>query len=87
MVRVEVWSHDWVGATQWKKFVVENIPIVRPDDLVIANFDRAMTDMLAMMDAGDSEGAEQVDSAIDSMVFDLYKLTHQETDMLKCSEN
>ena len=37
-----------MGLTQWKKFVVENIPVVRADDSAIAEIDRAVTELLAM---------------------------------------
>ena len=71
-----------MGLTQWKKFVVEEIPVPRPDDSAIADFNRAVTDLQALLDAGDQEAAKRVDSSIHGMVCDLYGLTAAEVNLL-----
>ncbi len=71
-----------MGLTQWKKFVVEEIPVPLPDDSAIADVSRAVTDLLALLDAGDEEAVNRLESSIHAMVCDLYGLTAEELNLL-----
>ncbi len=76
-----------MGLTQWKKFVVEAIPVVPPDASTLADFDDAVLDLLTMINVGDTEAVRDIDDAIDAMVYDLYGLTSQEVKALKHNKN
>lgn len=76
-----------MGLTQWKKFVVGEIPVVRPDTSTAAAFNHTMEDLLAMIDIENRDAARNLEEAIDSMVFDLYGLTPRETKILERNKN
>ena len=76
-----------MGLTQWKKFVVEAIPIVPPDASTLASFDDKVVQVLAVTGVGDTEAVRDLDDEIDRMVFDLYDLTSREVKALKQEES
>jgi len=67
-----------MGLPQWKKFVVENILVVRPSDSEIEHLEVAVLKLLDMQDAGSQPEADEQSRAIDDAVFRLYELTDQE---------
>ena len=71
-----------MGLTQWKKFVVEAIPIVCPNAVTLAKFDEAVAELLSMIDVGNSEAVRGLDDMINQMVFNLYGLTAPEAKAL-----
>ena len=71
-----------MGLTQWKKFVVESIPVVQPSKGVLAEIDHAVRALLAASDADDGEEVHDLDCAIDRMVLELYGLTLREAEVM-----
>ena len=76
-----------MGLTQWKKFVVEAIPVVQPDSSTLAKIDDAVENVLSMLETGDTQAAREVDETVDRMVVDLYGLTPREAKALKYKLN
>ena len=75
-----------MGLTQWKKFVVEKIPIVKPDEKKLVDFDHTVIDLLTISDAGNANEFKDIDNAIDRMVLDLYGFTRREAKALNQKE-
>ena len=76
-----------MGLTQWKKFVVEAIPVVQPDAPTLAKIDGAVENVLTMLEIGDTQAARELDETIDGMVADLYGLTPREAKAMKNKMN
>ena len=72
-----------MGLTQWKKFVVETIPVVQPDVSTLAKIDDAVKNVLNMLEIGHTQAARDLDEMIDRMVVDLYGLTSREAKAMK----
>ncbi|MDE2915527.1 MAG: Eco57I restriction-modification methylase domain-containing protein [Paracoccaceae bacterium] len=76
-----------MGLAQWKKFVVETIPVVQPDSSTLANIEDAVENVLSMLEIGDTQAAREVDETVDRMVVDLYGLTSSEAKAMKFRVN
>ena len=76
-----------MGLTQWKKFVVEAIPVVQPDSSILAKIDDAVENILSMLEIGDIQSAREVGETVDRMVIDLYGLTPREAKAMKYKTN
>ena len=76
-----------MGLTQWKKFVVETIPVVQPDSSTLIKIDDAVESVLSMLEIGDTQCAREVGETVDRMVADLYGLTPREANALKYKMN
>ena len=72
-----------MGLTQWKKFVVESIPVVQPSASTLAKVDDGVENMLTMLGVGNIQVASELDETIDKIVFDLYGLTSREVKVMK----
>jgi len=73
-----------MGLTQWKKFAVEDIPVVRPDTASAICLSNAVTQVMAARDLGDVRKIQDINQMINVMVSRLYGLNSQEIKMLKC---
>ena len=76
-----------MGLTQWKKFVVETIPVVQPEPSTLAKVDDAVKNVLTMLEIGDTQAVRELDEMIDRMVVDLYGLTSREVKAMKYKMN
>ena len=72
------------GDTQWLKYAVEDIPVVRPDLTIRTKFDAAVMDLLVMIDTDrDIKTVKKSQRDINGMVLDLYGFTSREASFLK----
>ena len=62
-----------MGLTQWDKFIVESVPVVQPDRLVMDKIGVIVEAILAAIEGGNAH--EEAQRMIDNHVFDLYDLT------------
>ena len=76
-----------MGLTQWKKFVVEAVPVVQPDAPTLAKIDDAVENVLNTLEIGDAQSTRELDETIDRMVVDLYGLTSREVKAMKYKMN
>ena len=76
-----------MGLTQWKKFVVEALPVVQPDTSTLVKIDDAVEKVLTMLETDNTKAARELDEVIDRMVFDLYGLTSREAKAMKYNKN
>ena len=76
-----------MGLTQWKKFVVETIPVACPDASTVAEVEDAVIEYLAILDSDKVEAAAEINKRIDQMVLDLYGLTFRQVNILNRRDN
>ena len=72
-----------MGLNQWKKFVVEQIPIIRPDERTLQLIGDKVTHLMDVMEAGDEQGALKTQADIDRNVCELYSLSGREIKWLR----
>ena len=72
-----------MGLIQWKKFVVEQIPIVRPDEQTLQLIGDKVTRLTASLDAGDHQKALEIQAEIDSDVCELNGLSGRQIKALR----
>ncbi len=72
-----------MGLIQWTKFVVEQIPIVRPDEQTLQIIGDKVTRLTASLDAGDKQEALVIQAEIDSDVCELYGLSGRQIKALR----
>ena len=75
------------GLTQWKKFVVESIPVVQPNISMLSKIDNLIEDVLSTLENGDTRATREMEEEIDRMILDLYELTSRESKALKYKTN
>ena len=68
-----------MGVTQWKKFVVERIPIPKLSAAKQRPFVRLVDRILEAKDADPDPDTSELEEQIDWLVYDLYGLTDEET--------
>ncbi len=71
-----------MGLCQWDKYIVEQIPVICPDDSTLEWFNDAVGNLLEPKEIGDLNSAV-IQRAIDQAVFDLYGVTTKEVSALK----
>lgn len=67
-----------MGLTEWKKYLVESIPIPKPTAEQEQSLIELMDQILAELDRDPNADVSEYEFAIDDLVYELYGLTEEE---------
>ena len=71
-----------MGIPSWKKFVVDEIPIIDPGESEIGEFASMVSDLMIAVDRRDFEEIRDLEGSVNSQVVNFYGLTPAETSVL-----
>lgn len=69
------------GTNQWKKFIVETIPIPKVDSAIENTFKDMINKIVALKSEGNS--SDNIERELDEIVFSLYDITNEERNYLE----